>query len=203
VHLTGSITIGRQPQDVYEFWHALEHLPTFMVHLDEVRREDERRSHWTATAPFGKTVEWDAETVEDVPGERMAWRSVAGADIQNSGVISFRSAPGGRGTEVRVEIDYDVPGGKIGQMVARYFGEEPHQQLDDDLRRLKQVIETGEVVRSDGAPGGKRARHEFPQHPARPLSPEELAELTDGTGSGPDAISLPESAAQRAKADVR
>lgn len=184
MHLTGSTTIGRPPQDVYDFWRPLEHLPTFMTHLDDVRRLDDNRSHWTATAPFGRTVEWDAVTTEDVPGERLAWESVEGADIRNSGVIHFRPAPGGRGTEVRVELDYDVPAGKLGQLVARYFGEEPHQQLDDDLRRLKQVIETGEVVRSDGAPGGKQARHEFPQHPARPLSRDELAELSGPAKAG-------------------
>jgi len=198
MHLTGSTTIGRQPAEVYDFWHSLEHLPTFMIHLDEVRRLDERRSHWRATAPFGRTVEWDAETVEDVPGQRMAWRSVQGADIDNSGVISFRPAPGGRGTEVRVDIDYDIPGGRVGDLVARYFGEEPHQQLDDDLRRLKQVMETGEVVRSDGAPGGKKARSEFPQHPAQPLSLKELAELTeDGL------ITLPGADAERVEAGIR
>jgi uncharacterized membrane protein len=179
MHLTGTTTIGRLPADVYDFWHTLEHLPTFMVHLDEVGWLDDGRSHWRATAPFGRTVEWEAETLADVPGERIEWRSVEGADIDNSGVITFRRAPGGRGTEVHVEIDYDQPGGKLGELVARYFGEEPHQQLDDDLRRLKQVIETGEVVRSDGAPGGKRARKEFPQHAAQPLSLKELAALSE------------------------
>jgi uncharacterized membrane protein len=202
MHLTGTITIGRQPSHIYEFWHDLEHLPMFMVHLDDVRREDGRRSHWKATAPFGRTVEWDAETVQDVPGERMAWRSIEGSDIRNSGVIVFRAAPGGRGTEVRVEIDYDMPASKAGQLVARYFGEEPHQQLDDDLRRLKQVIETGEVVRSDGAPGGKHARGEFPQHPAQPLSKKELAELTDSQ-AGAGSIVLGDGVAHRATADFR
>ena len=159
--LTGTTTIGRQPDDVYAFWSELTHLPTFMVHLDEVHRVGEGRSHWKATAPFGRTVEWEAELVDDVPGRRMAWKSTEGSQIDNRGEVRFVPAPGGRGTEVHVEIEYDMPAGAIGQAVARYFGEDPHQQLDDDLRRLKQVIETGEVVRSDGAPGGKRARHEF------------------------------------------
>ena len=176
MHLTGSITISRTPADLYEFWRRLERLPTFMVHLDEVRDLGGGRSHWVATAPFGRTVEWDADIVEDVPGERIAWRSEPGADVDNQGSVRFRPAPGGRGTELWVEIDYDMPAGKLGELVARYFGEEPHQQLDDDLRRLKQVIETGEVVRSDGAPGGKKARSEFPQRPARPMTGEELDE---------------------------
>jgi uncharacterized membrane protein len=90
--------------------------------------------------------------------------------------VRFTPAPGDRGTEVHVTLRYDMPGGKAGELVARYLGEDPRQQLDDDLRRFKQMVETGEVVRSDGAPEGKRARHEFPQHPARPLSSDELAE---------------------------
>ncbi len=98
-------------------------------------------------------------------------------DVPNDGEVRFRPAPGGRGTEIHVTLRYWVPGGKLGGAVARYFGEDPHQQLDDDLRRFKQIIETGEVVRSEGAPGGKRARREFPQHPAQPLTDDELQEM--------------------------
>jgi len=176
MRLTGTTTISRQPEDVYNFWRQWENLPTFMAHLDEVRTTEGTRSHWRASAPFGRSVEWDAEVTEDVAGERIAWHSLEGADVDNSGVVRFTPAPGGRGTEVRVEIEYKMPAGKLGEAVARYFGEDPHQQIDDDLRRFKQVIETGEVVRSDGAPGGKRARNEFPQHAAQPLTADELAE---------------------------
>jgi uncharacterized membrane protein len=122
-------------------------------------------------------VEWDAQITEDVPGERIAWRTVDDPAVGNEGSVRFTPAPGGRGTEVHVRLRYSMPGGRLGQAVARYFGEDPHQQLDDDLRRFKQIAETGEVVRSEGAPGGKRARREFPQHPARPLSAEELKEV--------------------------
>jgi uncharacterized membrane protein len=101
---------------------------------------------------------------------------VGDAGIRNEGAVRFVPAPGGRGTEVHVTLRYEMPGGKLGQAVARYFGEDPHQQLDDDLRRFKQVAETGEVVRSEGAPGGKRARQEFPQHPAQPLTRDEIAQ---------------------------
>jgi uncharacterized membrane protein len=175
--LTSTTTVLQPPEEVYAVWRDLSRLPTFMVHLDEVRETGPSRSHWRASAPFGQTVEWEAETMLDEPGKGIAWRSVGDADIQNSGEVLFASAPGNRGTEVRVTLSYDVPAGPLGRAVAKYFGEEPHQQLDDDLRRFKQVIETGEVVRSDGAPGGKRARQEFPQHPARPLSDDELAEV--------------------------
>jgi uncharacterized membrane protein len=177
MELTATTTIGKSTQEVYDFWRQFDRLPTFMAHLDEVWTTGEGRSHWRASAPFGRSVEWDAETTEDVPGERISWRSTEGADVPNEGTVEFRTAPGDRGTELHVRVTYDIPGGKLGKAVARYFGEEPHQQLDDDLRRLKQVLETGEVVRSDGAPWGKRARKEFPQRPAQPLPADELAEV--------------------------
>jgi uncharacterized membrane protein len=175
MELTASTTIRKPALDVYAFWRRLENLPTFMAHLDEVRMTGERTSHWTASAPFDRTVEWDAEIVAEVPDERIDWRSTGQADVPNSGTVWLTPAPDGAATEIHVRLVYDIPGGELGKAVAKYFGEEPHQQLDDDLRRLKQILETGEIVRSDGAPWGKRARKEFPQRPAQPLSAEELA----------------------------
>jgi uncharacterized membrane protein len=177
MELTSTTTVTRPPEEVYAFWRQLDRLPTFMAHLDEVRATGPRQSHWKANAPFGRDVEWDAETTEDVEAERIAWRSLDGADVANSGEVRFVPAPGGRGTEVHVALTYEMPGGALGKAAAKYFGEKPSQQLDDDLRRFKQVIETGEVIRSDGAPQGKRAREEFPQHPARPLTDEERKEV--------------------------
>jgi uncharacterized membrane protein len=174
--LAAAVTVGRSQREVYDLWRRLESLPQFMAHVDEVRTSGQSRTHWRASAPFGQTVEWDAEITDDRPGERIAWRSVDGAPIENEGDVRFVPAPGNRGTEIHVTLHYSMPAGKLGEAVARYFGEDPHQQLDDDLRRFKQLAETGEVVRSEGAPGGKRARREFPQHPARPLAREELAE---------------------------
>jgi len=174
--LTATTTINKPPAEVYRFWREVENLPSFMAHVDDVSGTGDGTSHWTVSAPFGRTVEWDATTIEDVPERRIAWRSVENADVQNNGAVDFVPAPGARGTEVHVSISYKMPAGKLGETVARYFGEDPHQQLDDDLRRLKQLLETGEVVRSDGAPGGKRARREFPQHAAQPLTDEEFAE---------------------------
>ncbi|MBV8927828.1 MAG: SRPBCC family protein [Mycobacteriaceae bacterium] len=178
VQLTGSTTIRSEPKEVYEYWRSLENLSTFMAHVDEVVVQDDRRSHWKVSAPFDSTVEWDAEIEEDVPGEKLTWKSVADSDVSNAGAVIFKPAPGDQGTEVHVVISYDVPGGKLGEALARFFGEDPHQQIDDDLRRFKQVMEVGEIVRSDGAPYGKKARAEFPQRPAQPLSDEEFAEVT-------------------------
>jgi uncharacterized membrane protein len=177
MELTSTTTVTRSVEEVYGFWSRLDQLPTFMAHLDEVRVTGGGRSHWKAAAPFGRDVEWDAETTDDVPAQRIAWRSVDGADVPNSGEVRFVPAPGGRGTEVHVTLSYEMPGGALGKAAAKYFGEEPSQQLDDDLRRFKQVLETGEVIRSDGAPRGKQAREEFPQHPARPLTDEERKEV--------------------------
>ena len=157
MQLTSTTTVTRPPEEVYDFWRQLDRLPTFMAHLDEVRATGGRRSHWKASAPFGQTVEWDAETTDDVPAQRIAWRSVDGADVPNSGEVRFVAAPGGRGTEVHVALSYEMPGGALGKAAAKYFGEEPSQQLDDDLRRFKQVMETGEVIRSDGAPRDRKS----------------------------------------------
>ncbi|MBO3743859.1 SRPBCC family protein [Actinoplanes flavus] len=179
MELTATTTIRKPASEVYAFWRDLENLPTFMAHLEQVRTTGDRTSRWTAAAPFGKDVGWDAEIVDETPGEKIAWRSTGNADVPNAGTVRFLPAPDGVSTEVHVLLTYEIPGGAVGKAVAKYFGEEPHQQLDDDLRRLKQVLETGEVVRSDGAPWGKRARKEFPQRPAQPLSDADLAKGAD------------------------
>lgn len=177
--LTAAVTVARPREEVYARWRQLEDLPAFMAHLDSVTATGPRTSRWRATAPFGRTVEWDARITADIPGERLAWRSLDTSAIGNEGEVRFSPAPenAGRDTEVHVTLRYSPPAGKLGQALARYFGEDPHQQLDDDLRRFKQVLETGEVVRSEGAPWGKRARREFPQRPARPLTAKELTEV--------------------------
>lgn len=175
VFSAASTTVARPVDEVYAFWRQLSNLPDFMVHLDSVEVSDARSSHWRVTAPFGRTVEWDAEIVEEDPGRFLAWRSAEGADVRNEGRVEFRPGPGGNGTVVRVTLRYRGIG-VLARAAARYFGEEPRQHLDDDLRRFKQIMETGEVVRSDGALGGKHARREFPQRPAQPADPQELAE---------------------------
>lgn len=162
-----TITVNRPVEEVYAAWRDLERLPTFMWHLESVRVDGDR-SHWTAKAPLGRTVEWDAEVVDDVPGERIAWRSLPGATVANHGSVRFRAAPGDQGTEVAVELTYEPPAGAAGAQVAQLFGEAPSQQLRDDLRRFKQVLETGEVVRSDGSPDGSRVQRQWHQEDAQP-----------------------------------
>jgi uncharacterized membrane protein len=146
-----TITIKRAPEEVYRFWRDFQNLPRFMSHLESVQVTDDKRSHWVAKAPAGMQVEWDAEIVKDIPNQLIAWRSLEGADVDNSGLVRFDRAPGNRGTEVRVEVVYNPPGGALGAGLAKLFGEAPEQQIKGDLRRLKQVLETGEVVHSDAS----------------------------------------------------
>lgn len=153
LHVAKSVTINRPRQEVYDFWRTLDRLPEFMIHLESVTTGPGGRSHWVAQAPGG-SVEWDAEITEDRPGELLSWQSIEGADVPNGGSVRFADAPADRGTELHVALHYDPPGGSAGALFAKLFGEEPGQQLRDDLRRFKQVMETGEVVRSDGSPAG-------------------------------------------------
>jgi uncharacterized membrane protein len=151
LQVSKSVTIRRPRDEVYEFWRDFENLPRFMRHLNAVTASSDGRSHWVANAPGNSTVEWDAEIVDETPHDRIAWRSLPNSDIKHEGAVSFRDAPGDRGTEVEVRLQYDAPAGSAGAMIAKLFGEEPRQQIRDDLRRFKQVMETGEVVLSDGS----------------------------------------------------
>ena len=151
-----TVTINKSPEELYRLWHNFENLPTFMKHLKSVKVYDEKRSHWIANAPLGNSVEWDAEIINDQENSLIAWASVEGADIDNSGFVRFQPAPGGRGTEVKVVMEYNPPGGVIGATVAKLFGEEPEQQIGDDLRRFKQLMEAGEIATTEGQPVGSR-----------------------------------------------
>ncbi len=168
VRARAAITVNRPPEEVYGYWHQFENLPDFMYHLESVRAQADGHLRWVAKAPAGKTVEWSAEVVEDVPNQLIAWRSLEDADVRNSGWVRFVPAPGGGGTEVTLELEYDPPGGAVGAAAARILGEEPLQQVKDDLRRFKQVIETGEVVRSDGTPEGTHTQRQAIQEEGQP-----------------------------------
>jgi uncharacterized membrane protein len=151
IEIKTAITIGRSPEELYRFWRDFENLPQFMHHLEAVRITGERTSHWKAKAPVGMTVEWDAEIIEDRPNELIVWQSLEGADVDNSGSVRFAPAPGNRGTEIILEMHFRPPAGVIGAKLAKLFDEVPKTQMLNDLRRFKQVIETGEVVHSDAS----------------------------------------------------
>jgi uncharacterized membrane protein len=137
-----SITVNRPREEVYRFWRQLENLPRFMDHLESVTVLDEDHSHWVAKAPAGTRVEWDASIHNEIENELLAWRSLPGSDIDNAGSVHF--TPAGDGTEIRVVLSYNPPAGKVGAVVAKLLGEEPEQQVEEDLRRFKQVMEAVE-----------------------------------------------------------
>lgn len=165
IHHKKSVTVNRSAEDLYRFWRDFENFPHFMDHLQSVQVTGEGRSHWVANAPAGGTVEWAAEITDDRPNERIAWRSLEGADVNHEGSVRFERAPGGRGTIVKVDMQYSPPGGALGATIAKFFGEEPGQQVYDDLRRFKQVMETGEVVLSEGSLHGTGAMQQRPGQP--------------------------------------
>jgi len=141
-----TITINRPRGELYAYWRDFSKLPTFMDNVVAVDRIDERRSRWQVKAPAGKTVEWISDITEEREGEFIAWASAEGADVPNSGRIDFRDAPGDRGTWVTATILYDPPAGIIGKVIAKMFQREPAIQARRDLRRFKQLMETGEIA---------------------------------------------------------
>ena len=155
VRVDKTITIDKSPSEVYQFWRNLENLPRFMRHLESVSEIDNKHSHWVAKAPAGRTVEWKAEIINEIENKLIAWRSLDGADVDNAGSVHFKESPGGRGTEVKVALQYNPPGGTFGAIFAKLFGEEPSQQIEDDLRRMKRLLETPSADSKDQQRTGK------------------------------------------------
>ena len=161
-----SVVIDRPASQVYEYWRKLENLPNVMSHLESVTVLDDRRSRWVAKAPLGSHVEWEAEIVNDKPGERIGWHSLPGATVDNAGSVQFEALAGGHqgsaqssgnqaagaaggvnlnsgSTRVHVALSYRPPAGPLGAAVAKMFGEEPSQQIAEDLQKFKQSFESG------------------------------------------------------------
>jgi uncharacterized membrane protein len=155
VRASQTIIIDRSREELFQFWRNFENLPRFMTHLHRVQVRDLRRSHWTARGPAKSQVEWDAEIVNERENELIAWRSLPGSDINLAGAVRFEPATGGRGTLVKVEMLYDPPAGVLGATVAKLFGESPEKQVHVELHRFKQLMETGEIARTDGQPAGR------------------------------------------------
>lgn len=155
-----SLTVYRPREEVYRFWRNFENFPRFMKHLESVKESENGRSHWVAKAPLDMTVEWDAEMTEERENELISWRSLPGSEIENSGTVRFKDAPGGRGTEVQVMMKYNPPGGSASAAFAKLFGKEPNQQVREDLGRFKEVIETGETATVTGQPSGRQEQTE-------------------------------------------
>lgn len=137
-----AVTIQQSPETLYQFWRNFENLPQFMSHVESVRNMTDTRSHWVAKAPLDTRVEWDAEVINEEAPKTIVWRSLPGADVASVGSVAFTDA-NGSGTEVKVTMEYTPPAGAVGAAVAKLFGENPEQQLEDDLGRFKRLMETG------------------------------------------------------------
>jgi uncharacterized membrane protein len=149
------VTINWPAHELYHFWRELTNLPKIMSHIESIETGN-GRSHWAVQGPLGTRLEWDAEIINERENELIAWRSVDGADVDTAGSVHFAPAPGGRGTEVRVELKYDTPIGKAGILFSTLLGRNPATHIDDDLRRFKQMMEAGEIPTTAGQPSGRR-----------------------------------------------
>ena len=148
IHVRESIRVELPVADVYRFWRRLENLPQFMSHLNRVEEVSDRESHWVASGPARLAVEWDAEIINEIENQVLAWRSLPGSDIVTAGSVNFRAVRGGRSTQISVSLQYAPPAGKAGALVASLFGREPSQTVREDLRHFKQRLEAGEVPRA-------------------------------------------------------
>ena len=148
MHVRESVRIERPVSDVYVFWRQLENLPRVLTHLEQVTDLGDGRSHWIARGPADLGVEWDAEIVNELENRVIAWRSLPESDVVTAGSVTFKPVRGGRATELSVHLQYAPPAGRAGAFLARIFGREPSQTIREDLRRLKQVLEAGEVPRT-------------------------------------------------------
>jgi uncharacterized membrane protein len=157
-HVHESIRLEKPLDEAYRFWRNFENLPRFMTHLERVVDLGNGRSRWTAKAPAGMTVEWNAEIINEVENKVIGWRSLPDSDVVTAGSVNFDRARGGRSTQITVHLQYAPPGGRIGKAVAELFGDEPGQAIREDLRRLKWLLEAGEIPRAteEQSPGGWR-----------------------------------------------
>jgi uncharacterized membrane protein len=142
-----AIRIERPRPEVFAFWRELTNLPRFMKHVKSVKMIDSKRSHWTAQAPAGRCLEWDAEVIREIPNELISWRSIDGSAVDSAGSVKFKDTPSG-GTAVSVEFQYNPPAGAAGTFVAKLFGRDPQAEMQTDLMRLKYHLEHAEVPQS-------------------------------------------------------
>lgn len=157
VEVEKSVTINKSANELFKFWRNLENLPKFMNHLESVKNIDNKRSHWKAKAPLGQNVEWDAEITGERENEFISWSSTEESEVPNSGRVEFKETKD-RGTELKVKLTYQPPAGKLGALVAKLFGEEPNQQIAEDLRRLKQLMESGTIMTVEGQTSGRESK---------------------------------------------
>lgn len=148
IHVRESIRLERPVGEVYAFWRQLENLPRVLTHLEHVEELGNGRSHWVARGPADLSVEWDAEIINEVENKVIGWRSLPESDVVSAGSVTFKPVRGGRATELSVHLQYSPPAGRVGALLATIFGREPRQTIREDLRRLKQVFDAGDIPRT-------------------------------------------------------
>lgn len=185
IHIHAAVTINRSPEELYRYWRDLENLPQIMSHLESVKAQGEKYSHWVAKAPAGMTVDWDAEIVSETENQSIFWRSREGSQITNAGSVRFISA-GDRGTEIHVSLSYSPPAGSIGAALAKMFGEEPQRQIEDDLRRFKQFMEAGEIATTEGQSAGQSAKRQVKALALSSARSKKQGEQAEGNGHDRD-----------------
>jgi len=148
IRVDNSVDINKPAAELFRFWRNFENLPMFMRHLNSVKMLDDRRSHWSAQGPAGTSVEWDAEVINEIENELIGWRSLEGSEVDNAGSVRFSPLPNGRGTRVSVSLQYNPPAGSLGAAVAKLLGTDPKKQVQTDMRRFKELMETGSITTS-------------------------------------------------------
>lgn len=155
IHVKKSIAINRSPEEIYRFWRDFQNLPRFMQHIESVQTSGDKQLHFVVNSPVGRKFEFDAEITEDIPNKLIAWRWLKDPDEGPLGSVRFERAPGGRGTMVNIELQYNPPGGTIGATIAKFLGMDPGGQAQESLRCLKQLMETGEIPTTEGQSAGR------------------------------------------------
>lgn len=155
VRVEKSVMIDAPSEQIYAFWRNFENLPRFMHNLESVTVHDDKHSRWVAKGPAGSKVDWEAEIINEIPNELIGWRSVDGAKVDNAGSVHFTGTD--RGTEVKVVLRYDPPAGVFGASVSKILGEDPAINVQEDLRRMKMLIETGEIATTAGQATGRKS----------------------------------------------
>jgi len=140
-----AVMVQASPDRVYRVWRRLSNLPRFLSHVERVEELD-RRSRWTIRMPAGMALTWDAEIINDVPGEVIAWRTVDTKLIEHAGSVKFEPAFEGRSTIVRVSMQYAPPAGELGHQLAKALGQDPQKQIEQDLANFKRAMEAGELA---------------------------------------------------------
>jgi uncharacterized membrane protein len=155
--VTSSVIVGKSPQECYEFWRNVSNMTRISPMVESVTVLDDRTSRWLIRSPLGNAIEWDSKITGDTPGERISWQSVDGGGLYHAGVVRFEPSTGNRGTLVTISVHYRVPGGAAAEGVAKLLGADPRSEVREDLRRFKQLLETGEISTTRGQPSGRRS----------------------------------------------